>query len=1822
VDFAVDGSNIAHVVWADDSSGNSKTLYAASLAYIVEQVESSPYTQGRLNLPEDSGSGKSYQVQYGRGYVFAGVGNSVQSIRLPKQIYATSSLDALVSNTSVGSGALNLSLDVGNDGTDDWGRSGTTSFPVSYTVTSTVAALNAYLVGRGDVAWGADVDVPVRVQIDRQAQVLLTNLVLSLQSNQPGGAQAAAVEMGADRPLDWPTVIAGDHNQGETITFTHTLGPDAVSLQPCKVYDQSGGTLKGVGKYCSDFGTGTLPYQVFGTGRDGDLVVSAAQPYVFCPKTYEAPCSALALTANAGQRYIIVTSQTGLQVGYEVLIMQMRGPGAGNYEFTTIDWLSSDGSGLISVLDNLKYTYTAGGTASAQLIKVPHFRNVTIEPGGVLSAFPWEEEWSGRLRAGVAPFRVQEELNIQVGGTISANGKGYRASTGTGTPGPGDSGEGTQGPILPHSMSANGNGGGGGGGYTGSPGAEGGGGGGGNGTPGNAGGTGGGGGQGGGAGGSTAGSEDLSLIVMGGGGGQGGTDGGQNGGGGAYGGGIVMVYARTLKVAGSIQARGNPGSNSPSADGGGGGGGAGGSILLKVQNASLGVGLVDAIGGPGGAGGYGFGGSGPGGTGGAGRIRIEHCVTLSGSSNPLASTQKLNCYTAEQVDQSPYTTTRFYLPESFTGGRTYIVQFGRRFAFAGAGQQTNYLRLNRQMYGTASLDALVSNTGVASGNINLCLDVGNDGTCDFTHNASTNFPATLNVTGLETALNNYLLGRIDVPWGSPVDVPVRVQIDRQADVMLTNLALTPVGAKTRFLRLTARSYSAVTLSLQFSQPGVPSGPLAFTVDVAADGSVDWSYAGTPSFPAILTSPNLAAAFNAYLSGRSGEVDVPLRIVPSPPLDTALYDFSATPSAKPDATLTSGDIAFSATSPTEGDAITVTATLHNAGSLDSGLLTASFFATPTLGSGYYVGSAFVPNIPAGGIAQASIPWNTLGFTGTVPVRVVADPFNRVAETNENNNQATASLTIKTRPDLQITALALSDDEPVVSETVTVTLTVHNHGQTAAGTSTLALYDGNPDSNGTLVCTGTPALPGGGQATLNCTWQPTTPGQYRLFARADKDGQVNEYDEGNNDTWRDVYVGLRGPIVLDCGGTPDPPYTTTLGYGYVDQGQADQTIICGSAPYQTLRKDPDGKVWYRFDHLLPGHFYHLDLSLYECDRVGRQESVYVDGIRVAGPIDLGDAISHTLSLRLDPAIYADRTISVSVEAPGMNGAVVGEIAMHDVDYRYADAGGANDPAHPGSRAYGYLDGTVPSPQPWGTLPYQSVRVDQGDNELRYQFDRLDPARRYRLHVSFHQASGAPIVQKVQIDGTDASPSFNLNSGQVYSTSIRVPLTSYQSSGSITVGIVRLDASTGAFINEIALEEETLRIEEGCRTAATPYFSESYGQVTVNDSPAPPGTVIQAVSYRGDTVGCFIVRSEGAYGLMRIYGEDATASPPIPGMKDGEMVEFRVNGAPAVATPPLYWRDDKTGHEVNLTAGPIEGQSILLAPPWTLISFNLEPPVPLVPRVLDSIAGRYDRVLGENGVYAPSLPITYTTLTEMHAGRGYWIRITGPASTNLLVQGLTVSSTTPIPLHTGWNWVGYLPTTTLPITTALESIAGSYLRVVGDRGSYQPSLEPQYITLWDMQPGEGYLIRATQALTLTYPAGNTTQAAAAITKHPTSACQQVARTPALSLVYGRVDFGDRPAPLGTVVEALTPRGEVAGCFQVTTAGYFGIMSLYGEDASTNQLSAGFRHGEQVSFRVNGLLAKPSSALVWQDDLETHNTNLRVDLFRLYLPLINKER
>lgn len=139
-------------------------------------------------------------------------------------------------------------------------------------------------------------------------------------------------------------------------------------------------------------------------------------------------------------------------------------------------------------------------------------------------------------------------------------------------------------------------------------------------------------------------------------------------------------------------------------------------------------------------------------------------------------------------------------------------------------------------------------------------------------------------------------------------------------------------------------------------------------------------------------------------------------------------------------------------------------------------------------------------------------------------------------------------------------------------------------------------------------------------------------------------------------------------------------------------------------------------------------------------------------------------------------------------------------------------------------------------------------------------------------------------------------------------------------------------------------------------TPTFHDFWGDLTIAGAPA--GTRVEAFSPRGVRAGCWTVDPgrEGIYGFMRVYGEDTTASPPIPGLRVGETVIFRVNGVVAQATGPdsLVFTGDRSPRHVSLsvvspTASPTVTATPTLSPTPTVPQAFLVGQVRLVPATI---------------------------------------------------------------------------------------------------------------------------------------------------------------------------------------------------------------------------------------------------------------------------------
>lgn len=1014
------------------------------------------------------------------------------------------------------------------------------------------------------------------------------------------------------------------------------------------------------------------------------------------------------------------------------------------------------------------------------------------------------------------------------------------------------------------------------------------------------------------------------------------------------------------------------------------------------------------------------------------------------------------------------------------------------------------------------------------------------------------------------------------------------------------------------VKLPKRLYSSVTFDILLKEAS--QGNVSLAVDIGNDGSVEWNQEINWTEAVSLGSTELAEAINAIMIqspiGGGELVTIPIKISLSSLGDLYLYNLVSVTGVDSDPMVGVGDITISKQQPVETETIGVNARVHNIGIFNAKNLMVTFYVGDPNQGGRYIGSKLVPSIHGGSFVDAEIQWNTSGYTGDQTIHVVLDRANQIQEMDESNNSTSAEFYVLTRPDLKSESHALSNPEPVQNETVSFSFALANGGEADSTQTKISVYDGEKSLDGTFVGEGIADVIGQSFTQMDFDWTPTSLGLHRLFVYADVDEEISEFDESNNVSWLDVFVGLAGPIKLDSGTASDPVYVPETGYGYIDINQPDESVSCGNQPEQSMRRDPDGEIVYKFDHLLPGHFYHLDITLFECDGAGRQQTVLIDDNQIAGPVDLGDGEVHRLSIRIDPAFYADREVKVSIKAEGIDGAVVSEVNLFDIDYRYADAGGGKDPQYPGEDSYGWLDGSAVTA--WGTLPYQSVRVDQTDSELRYRFDKLDPDKRYNVHFTFWQPSGSARMLKVQVDGVDTDLMVNTGDYLRHQESLLIPVEAYSQDGSVVVSIIRTNASTGAMVNEIALEEETLSMVRACNVSQTPYFSETYGDVLIENIGAPVGSLVEAISPRGDTVGCFVVENAGSYGFLRIYGEDTTADPIIPGMRAGEIVTYRVNGATATANPSYYWQDDHASHKVDLNAGSTNTQSILLQSGWNLISFNVEPPTSLVPTVLQSIVGKYDRVLGEEGVYVPTIPHEFNTLKELHSSNGYYVRVNGTTSVSLLVEGIQQPCDRPKELHAGWNWIG-APCSITPTPTALASIEGKYLRIMSLSKTYDPAL-PDFSTLLALTPGEGYLIFVQEPVTLVYPTGKFNVPEEDL---ESLTCEEVRMTPFSTIVYGNVNWMGTVLPEGSVVQFITPRGEVAGCTKVLEDGKIPLTQVYGSD---DDELPGFREGEILSVKVNGLDSMVEADIVWFDDKDIHFIDANVSGYLLYLPMLTK--
>jgi hypothetical protein len=167
------------------------------------------------------------------------------------------------------------------------------------------------------------------------------------------------------------------------------------------------------------------------------------------------------------------------------------------------------------------------------------------------------------------------------------------------------------------------------------------------------------------------------------------------------------------------------------------------------------------------------------------------------------------------------------------------------------------------------------------------------------------------------------------------------------------------------------------------------------------------------------------------------------------------------------------------------------------------------------------------------------------------------------------------------------------------------------------------------------------------------------------------------------------------------------------------------------------------------------------------------------------------------------------------------------------------------------------------------------------------------------------------------------------------------------------------------------------------------------------------------------------------------------------------------------------DETTQTITLTAG------------WNWVSFNVLPADLSLNSIFSGIFPQVEQVKTQTQSVIRSNGNWKGDLANMNGvGQYKMYKVKVSTACTLTVTGTAALSASPIQLGGGWNWVAYLPTTAMPIATALASISGQVQEVKSLTHSATYNGTTWSGALMQLEPCQGYAIKMSSPWTLAYP------------------------------------------------------------------------------------------------------------------------------------------
>jgi hypothetical protein len=170
----------------------------------------------------------------------------------------------------------------------------------------------------------------------------------------------------------------------------------------------------------------------------------------------------------------------------------------------------------------------------------------------------------------------------------------------------------------------------------------------------------------------------------------------------------------------------------------------------------------------------------------------------------------------------------------------------------------------------------------------------------------------------------------------------------------------------------------------------------------------------------------------------------------------------------------------------------------------------------------------------------------------------------------------------------------------------------------------------------------------------------------------------------------------------------------------------------------------------------------------------------------------------------------------------------------------------------------------------------------------------------------------------------------------------------------------------------------------------------------------------------------------------------------------------------------------------------RKISLGEGWNWVSFNLQFPNPSINTALSSLRRPQNDFVKSQTLFSQYFNAGSQwvgSLASLGNTGMYQYRADARDTIDMLGRPINLKTTT-IPVNVGWNWIGYLPQSPIPLNLALSSLSPLNGDVIKSQTGFA-----QYVAgygwlgnLQYMEAPEGYLLKISNAGTLTYPVVST--------------------------------------------------------------------------------------------------------------------------------------